>query len=41
MRQIVLRVLNETAVRLMGFKNPIGQEIDEPYDHKRFMWSGW
>jgi putative ABC transport system permease protein len=29
-------VLNETAVRLMGFKNPIGQEIDEPYDHKRF-----
>jgi ABC-type antimicrobial peptide transport system permease subunit len=29
-------LLNETAVRLMGFRNPIGQEIDEPYDHERF-----
>jgi putative ABC transport system permease protein len=29
-------VLNETAVQLMGFNNPIGQEIDEPYDHMRF-----
>jgi putative ABC transport system permease protein len=26
-------VLNETAVKLMGFKNPVGQIISEPYDN--------
>ncbi len=26
-------VLNETAVKLMGFKNPIGQTINSPYNH--------
>jgi len=29
-------VLNETAVKVMGFKNPIGSEITNPYDHTRF-----
>jgi ABC-type antimicrobial peptide transport system permease subunit len=26
-------VLNETAVKLMGFKNPVGQIISQPYSH--------
>ena len=26
-------MLNETAVKLMGFKNPIGQIISNPFDH--------
>ncbi|MEP6465449.1 MAG: ABC transporter permease [Parafilimonas sp.] len=26
-------ILNETAVKLMGFKNPVGQIIREPYDN--------
>ena len=29
-------VLNETAVKVMGFKNPIGQVVNEPYDNVRF-----
>ena len=29
-------VLNETAVKVMGFKDPVGQEIREPYDNLRF-----
>jgi len=27
-------VLNETAVKLMGFKDPIGQLVQEPYGHR-------
>jgi len=29
-------VLNETAVKAMGFKDPVGREIREPYDNVRF-----
>jgi ABC-type lipoprotein release transport system permease subunit len=29
-------VLNETAVKLMGFKDPIGQVLREPYDNQLF-----
>ena len=29
-------VLNETAVKLMGFKDPIGQVLRNPYDHQVF-----
>ena len=28
-------ILNETAVKLMGFKDPLGQIIDEPYNNRR------
>ncbi len=30
-------LLNETAVKMMGFKEPLGQIITEPYDHKSFQ----
>ena len=29
-------LLNETAVKLMGFKDPIGQVIYNPYDNVRW-----